>query len=133
MPMSSARPTARANSRSSMSPYPPPTSWQPNPIADTCTPVVPSGRDSMGEVIVAPSREPAARGEVFDPAVHRRVEALHRAGHLERLEPGEQMVEHGLHLHACEVRAHAEVLPDPEREVRVGVAVDAERERVVEH
>ena len=38
-----------------------------------------------------------------------------------------------LDLDAREVRADAEVLAEPEREVRVRAAVDAERERVVEH
>ena len=39
-------------------------------------------------------------------------------------------MEDGLHLHAGEVRAHAEVRADAEREVGVGVAVDPERERI---
>ena len=43
------------------------------------------------------------------------------------------MVEHRHHLQAGQVRAHAEVGPDPEGEVRVRVAVDPERERVLEH
>ena len=45
----------------------------------------------------------------------------------------EQVPEDRLELDAGEVRAHAEVLAEPEREVRVRAAVDAERERIVEH
>src|SRR3954451_7607927 len=130
MPMSRAWPTTRANSHSSMSPYPPPTSWQPNPMAETSMPVAPSGRSSITD---APSCEPATDREVLDPAVDRRVEPFHRARHLERLEAREEMVEHRGHLHAGQVRAHAEVGAGAECEVGVGIAVDAERERVVEH
>ena len=49
------------------------------------------------------------------------------------VEAREQVAEDRLDLDAREVRAEAEVLTEPEREVRVRAAVDAERERVVEH
>ena len=54
-------------------------------------------------------------------------------GHLERLQPREQVPEDRLELDPRDVRAHAEVLAEAEREVRVRVAVDPERERIVEH
>src|SRR5262245_47198263 len=43
------------------------------------------------------------------------------------------MAENHLDLHAREVRAHTEMLAEPEREVWVRSAVDAEAEGVVEH
>ena len=43
------------------------------------------------------------------------------------------MAEDHLDLDARQVRADAEVLTEAEREVRVRAAIDAERERVVEH
>ena len=45
----------------------------------------------------------------------------------------EQVAEDRLELDAREVCAHAEVLAEAEREVRVRAAIDAERERIVEH
>ncbi len=55
------------------------------------------------------------------------------AGDLERLQPREQVTEDRLELDARDVCAHAEVLAEAEREMRVRAAIDAERERVVEH
>ena len=53
--------------------------------------------------------------------------------HLERLQTREQVAEDRLELDARDVRAHAEVLAEAEREVRVRAAIDPERERIVEH
>ena len=52
---------------------------------------------------------------------------------LERLQAREQVAEDRLELDPRDVRAHAEVLAEAEREVRVRAAIDPERERIVEH
>ena len=53
--------------------------------------------------------------------------------HLERLQTREQVAEDRLELDAGDVRAHAEVLAEAEREVRVRTPIDAEGERIFEH
>src|SRR3954462_4317032 len=72
-------------------------------------------------------------GQVLDAAVGERAQSLDGPDHLERAEAHEEVTEDGLDLDAGEVRAHAEGLAEPEREVRIGLAIDAELERLVEH
>ena len=70
---------------------------------------------------------------MLDAAVDDRAQAFHRSADLEGLEALEQEPVDDLDLDAREQRPHAEVLAEPERQMRVGATVDAERERVVEH
>ena len=83
--------------------------------------------------LLSRSRRSELQRQVLDAAVDDRAQALDRPRHLERLQAREQVAEDRLELDARDVRAHAEVLAEPEREVRVRAPVDAERERVVEH
>src|SRR5262249_36776869 len=76
--------------------------------------------------------ESAPHRKVLDAAVHVGAEPRDRAGHLEGLEPHDQVPQHGLELDAAHVRAHTEVRTEPERQVRVRVAIDLERERFLE-
>src|SRR4026207_2405927 len=70
---------------------------------------------------------------MLEAAIGNRAEAFDGADRLEGFEPGQQVPEDRLDLGPGDVRAHAEVLPEPEREVRVRVAVDPECERVLEY
>src|SRR3954466_14936089 len=95
-------------------------------------PVRPNGRSSIA-VLSRALRGVVAEGKSFDAAVHGRFEPFDSAGELKTVEPPEQVAEHGLHFEPGEMRADAEVLAESEREMRVGAAVDAEGERIVEH
>src|SRR5450631_744868 len=74
-----------------------------------------------------------AERQVLDAAVDDRGQTLDRSRHLERLQPRQQVTENRLELDPGDVRAHAEVLAEAEREMRVRAAIDSELERVVEH
>jgi hypothetical protein len=69
---------------------------------------------------------------VLDAADEARSRALQLAHRLDALHPLRQPRHHHLQLEPRETCAQADVLPDAEAEVRVRLAVDAERERVVE-
>src|SRR5262245_37870988 len=75
-------------------------------------------------------RQAVAEREMLQASVHRRAEALDGSRRFEPLEPREEMAEEDLDLDACDVSAHAEVLADAEREMRIGAAIDTERERI---
>src|SRR3954454_25284659 len=72
-------------------------------------------------------------GQTLEAAVGDELEALDGAGHLERLDPLEQMAVHDLDLDAGEVGAHAEVLAEPEGQMRVRTAVDTKGGGILEH
>ena len=76
--------------------------------------------------------DPVAHRHALDAAEEARAQALDRAGQLDRVDAFDQVAEHDAQFEAREVRAEAEVLADPERDVTVGRAVDAKRERLVE-
>src|SRR5262249_9360731 len=74
-----------------------------------------------------------AEREMLQPSVDRGAEALHGSRRLEPLEPREEMAEDDLELDPCDVSAHAEVVADAEREMRIRSAIDTERERIREN
>src|SRR5262245_7702044 len=69
---------------------------------------------------------------MLDAAVGDGVEALDRSRDLEGFEARQEKPEDGFDLDARDERAHAEVLAETEREMRVRLAVDAELEGRVE-
>ena len=73
-----------------------------------------------------------AHGHRLDAADEGRAQARHRAGELDVVQAFDELAEDDAQLEAGEVGAEAEVLADAEAEVRVGRAVDAEGERLVE-
>src|SRR5260370_30288568 len=90
--------------------------------------------------LLRPERSPSgavlravAERQALDAAVGDRRQSLHRSRHLERLQACQQMAEDRLELDPGDVRTHAEVLTEAEREMRIRASVDPEIERVVEH
>src|SRR5262245_17498488 len=116
-----------------------PAAIPPNPAPTTTTFGVPAGPNSSSAVGFMDVRRPSwlghpvPDGKVLDAAVGDRAEALDWSGHVERLEVVDQQRVDNLELDAREQCPHAEVLPEPERDVRVRAAVDAERARLLEH
>src|SRR5437867_5854598 len=74
-----------------------------------------------------------ADGHALDPPDEARVHAVHRPRELHLVQPRHEALHDLLQLEPGEVRAEAEVDADAEAVVLVRGAVDAERERVVEH
>src|SRR5262245_57726450 len=69
---------------------------------------------------------------MLQASVDRRTQAFHGSRRFEPLEPRKEVAEDNLDLDASDVSAHAEVLADAEREMRIRSALDTERERIVE-
>src|SRR5688572_21695734 len=79
------------------------------------------------------AREPQRERHPLDAADEARPHPLDRAGELDLLDPWHEPAEDLLQLETREVRAEAEVHADAEAVVVVRRAIDAERERLLEH
>src|SRR5262245_60981261 len=82
---------------------------------------------------VARRAELPADRRALDAADEARVDAIDRRGALDRHQPPAQLGEQRAQLEAGQVRTETHVLAAAEADVVVRAAIDAERERVLEH